>query len=109
MGSRTAKITVAILAAVLATAVAVPALTDQASAGTSAQSSSASQIAADLGAAWNLGNQLEANSNGYPSETAWGNPTVTEALIDKVQAAGCKSIRIPVSYLKNIGPGPNYA
>ncbi|WP_112248949.1 glycoside hydrolase family 5 protein [Kribbella monticola] len=109
MGSRTAKIRVAVLAAVLATAVAVPALTDKAAAGTSAQTSSASQIVADLGAGWNLGNQLEANSNGYPSETAWGNPTVTQALIDKVQAAGFKSIRIPVSYLKNIGAGPNYA
>ncbi|WP_236725401.1 glycoside hydrolase family 5 protein [Amycolatopsis orientalis] len=68
----------------------------------------ASQIVADMGAGWNLGNQLEANSNGYPSETAWGQPTVTQALIDKVKAAGFKTIRIPVSYLNNIGPGPNY-
>ena len=60
----------------------------------------ASQIVADMGAGWNLGNQLEANANGYPSETAWGQPTVTQALIDKVKAAGFKTIRIPVSYLK---------
>ncbi|MEV6873374.1 glycoside hydrolase family 5 protein [Amycolatopsis sp. NPDC051128] len=69
---------------------------------------SASQIVADMGAGWNLGNQLEANANGYPSETAWGLPTVTQALIDKVKAAGFKTIRIPVSYLGYIGPGPNY-
>ncbi|GAA2313266.1 glycoside hydrolase family 5 protein [Streptomyces hawaiiensis] len=79
----------------------------QASADTVAQSS-ASQIVADMGAGWNLGNQLEATTNGYPSETAWGQPTVTQALIDKVRAAGFKTIRIPVSYLGYIGPGPNY-
>lgn len=47
---------------------------------------------------WNLGNQLEANSGGTPSETAWGNPTITEKLIKKVKAQGFKSIRIPVSF-----------
>lgn len=57
---------------------------------------------------WNLGNQLEANSGGTPSETAWGNPTITEKLIKKVKAQGFKSIRIPVSYLSKIGAGPNY-
>lgn len=107
MGSRAGKVRVAVLAAALAIAASVPAMTNQAAADTKAQSS-ASQIVADMGAGWNLGNQLEANSNGYPSETAWGNPVVTQALIDKVKAAGFKSIRIPVSYLKAIGPGPNY-
>mgnify|MGYP002576373203 FL=1 len=58
---------------------------------------------------WNLGNQLEANSGGTPSETAWGNPTITEKLIKQVKAQGFKSIRIPVSYLSKIGAGPNYA
>lgn len=77
-------------------------------AATSAQASAA-QIVADLGAGWNLGNSLEANANGYPSETAWNNPTVTQAMIDKVKAAGFKSIRIPVSYLRHIGPAPDYA
>ncbi|MDT8717374.1 glycoside hydrolase family 5 protein [Clostridium sp. 19966] len=68
----------------------------------------ATQIVSDMGAGWNLGNQLEANSNGVPSETAWGNPTVTQALIQKVKAAGFKTIRIPVSYLNKIGNAPNY-
>ena len=66
------------------------------------------QIVADMGAGWNLGNSLEANSNGIPSETAWNNPTVTQALIDRVQAAGFDTIRIPVSYLNHIGSGPDY-
>ncbi|MBM2621609.1 cellulase family glycosylhydrolase [Actinoplanes sp. LDG1-06] len=68
----------------------------------------ASQLVADMGAGWNLGNSLEASNNGVPSETAWGNPVVTQALIDRVRASGFKTIRIPVSYLGNIGAGPNY-
>lgn len=68
----------------------------------------ASQIVFEMGAGWNLGNQLEASSNGIPNETAWGNPVVTQALIDKVKAAGFKTIRIPVSYLDYIGSGPDY-
>lgn len=57
---------------------------------------------------WNLGNQLESNSDGTPSETAWGNPVITENLIKQVKAQGFKSIRIPVSYLSKIGAGPDY-
>ncbi|MFB9328029.1 cellulase family glycosylhydrolase [Paenibacillus aurantiacus] len=67
-----------------------------------------SQIVFEMGAGWNLGNQLEASSNGTPSETAWGNPAITQALIQKVKAAGFKTIRIPVSYLNYIGSAPNY-
>ncbi|EWM18825.1 glycoside hydrolase family 5 protein [Kutzneria sp. 744] len=107
MARTTRKTRVAFLAALLAVAASASGLATQASAGT-APRSSASQIVADMGAGWNLGNQLEANANGYPSETAWGLPTVTQALIDKVKAAGFKTIRIPVSYLNDIGAGPNY-
>ncbi|MDS0525865.1 cellulase family glycosylhydrolase [Clostridium sp. SHJSY1] len=67
-----------------------------------------SQILPSMGAGWNLGNQLEASNNGVPSETAWGNPTITKALIQQVKAAGFKTIRIPVSYLNKIGSAPNY-
>jgi endoglucanase len=101
------KIRVALLAAALTAAGAVSGVTHQASADTVTQLN-ASQIITDMGAGWNLGNQLEANSNGYPSETVWGQPTITQALIDKVKAAGFKTIRIPVSYLRHIGPGPDY-
>jgi endoglucanase len=107
MASLAGKIRVILLAVLLAVAASVYGTTHQASADTVAQSS-ASQIVADMGAGWNLGNQLEATTNGYPSETAWGQPAVTQALIDKVRAAGFKTIRIPVSYLGYIGPGPNY-
>ncbi|MDX2675065.1 glycoside hydrolase family 5 protein [Streptomyces sp. NY05-11A] len=107
MASLAGKIRVIFLAVLLPVAASVYGTAPQASAETAAQSS-ASQIVADMGAGWNLGNQLEATTNGYPSETAWGQPTVTQALIDKVRAAGFKTIRIPVSYLGYIGPGPNY-
>ncbi len=68
----------------------------------------ATQLVSAMGAGWNLGNQLEAATDGTPSETAWGNPTITPALIQKVKAAGFNSIRIPVSYLSKIGSAPNY-
>jgi endoglucanase len=68
----------------------------------------ASQVVFEMGAGWNLGNQLEATINGIPNETAWGNPEVTPALIQKVKEAGFRTIRIPVSYLDHIGSGPDY-
>jgi endoglucanase len=67
-----------------------------------------SQILAEMGAGWNLGNQLEAVNNGTPGETAWGNPVITKSLIQKVKEAGFKTIRIPVSYFSKIGNAPNY-
>ncbi len=68
----------------------------------------AAQLVAGMGKGWNLGNQLEANINGVPSETAWGNPVVTGALLDRVKASGFSTIRIPVSYLSKIGSAPSY-
>ncbi len=65
-------------------------------------------ITAAMGMGWNLGNQLEASSNKVPSETAWGNPTITEDLIKAVKAQGFNTIRIPVSYLSKIGEAPDY-
>jgi endoglucanase len=52
------------------------------------------QLSALMGAGWNLGNSLEA----IGSETAWGNPATTQAMINAVKAAGFKTIRIPVSW-----------
>jgi endoglucanase len=66
------------------------------------------QLLSDMGTGWNLGNTLEANINGTPNETGWGNPAVTKDFISKVKAAGFKTIRIPVSYLSKIGSGPDY-
>jgi endoglucanase len=107
MSSTSRKAGWAIVAAVLAFGGAAYGVAGPASAAATSQLT-APQLVADMGAGWNLGNQLEANSNGVPSETAWGNPVVTQALIDRVKASGFRTIRIPVSYLGNIGAGPNY-
>ena len=67
-----------------------------------------------LGPGWNLGNQLDAYINwtsdrrDYPDETCWGNQKATQATFDGVKAAGFKSVRIPVSWLRMIGPAPDY-
>ena len=61
-----------------------------------------------MGAGWNLGNTLEANSNGTPSETVWGNPKASSALMKLIKDSGFKTIRIPVSYLSKIGSAPDY-
>ena len=61
---------------------------------------------------WNLGNQFESpvpadagesTDIGYPegsinAETAWGNPRVTEAMIQAVKNAGFNAIRIPIRW-----------
>jgi endoglucanase len=45
---------------------------------------------------WNVGNSLEATGG----ETAWGNPLITQKLIDSVKAAGFNAVRIPVAWSK---------
>lgn len=48
---------------------------------------------------WNLGNTMEAvGISGSASETFWGQPSTTKAMIDSLAASGIKSIRIPVSW-----------
>jgi endoglucanase len=54
------------------------------------------EFASHFGRGWNIGNSLEA----IGGETAWGNPMVTQQLIDSVKAAGFNSIRIPVAWSK---------
>ena len=54
---------------------------------------------------WNLGNSLDATG---ADETSWGNPRVTEALLDGIRAQGFKSIRIPVTWSAHQGGAPNY-
>ncbi len=67
------------------------------------------KIVYNMGAGWNLGNQLEAvNDDGIPSETNWGNPVITKELITLVKNSGFNTIRIPVSYFLRIGEAPDY-
>lgn len=54
---------------------------------------------------WNLGNSFDAVGS---DETAWGNPPVTQALINKIASEGYKSIRIPITFDQRLEDGPNY-
>jgi endoglucanase len=56
--------------------------------------SNAVQLAAKFKLGFNIGNTLEA----IGGETAWGNPQVTQAFVDKVKASGFTAIRIPCSF-----------
>ena len=54
----------------------------------------ATDIANQITVGWNLGNSLES----LPGETGFGNPLVTQQLIDSVKHAGFNAIRIPCSW-----------
>jgi endoglucanase len=68
-------------------------------------SSDITEVVAEMQPGWNLGNSLDAVG---PDETAWGNPRVTQALIQNVAAEGFNSIRIPVTWNEHQGPAPAY-
>ncbi|HKE94347.1 MAG TPA: cellulase family glycosylhydrolase [Povalibacter sp.] len=63
-------------------------------AGTGMREITSLELAQEMSPGWNLGNTLEA----MPSETAWGNPPASQALLNAVRAAGFRSVRIPVSW-----------
>ena len=60
---------------------------------------------------WNLGNTFDAwsdNATGLSSETCWGQPKTTKAMIHGIKQAGFVSIRIPVSWHDHITDATNY-
>jgi aryl-phospho-beta-D-glucosidase BglC (GH1 family) len=58
---------------------------------------------------WNLGNSLDAHNNLDPNETSWGNPRVTQALMNGVAAQGFGAVRIPVTWGYVIDDEQDYA
>jgi hypothetical protein len=54
----------------------------------------APNVASQIKVGWNIGNTLEATGG----ETAWGNPKVTQQLINAVKAAGFNAVRIPCAW-----------
>ena len=76
---------------------------DHAIDGTSVQT-----ITQSLGLGWNLGNNLDAQNNGYSSETAWGNHPATLKTFQAVKAAGFSSVRIPITWMGHIGRAPGF-
>lgn len=57
---------------------------------------------------WDMGNHMDAISNGIASETVWGNPKATQATMDGVKAAGFKAVRICTTWEGHIGAAPAY-
>ncbi len=100
--------------------------------GVNAADKTAIEIVNDMGLGWNLGNTFDcsggsetyfglgwvADENGNmgtgwidkaswnvnSTETMWGNPVTTKAMIDAVHAEGFNSIRIPVTWFENSDP-----
>jgi endoglucanase len=53
-------------------------------------------LAREMVPGWNAGNSLDA----IGGETAWGNPPISQKLIDSVKEAGFRSIRLPIAWSK---------
>lgn len=72
----------------------------------------AQETVTDMGFGWNLGNSLDSysgttfgsNRGSTSSETAWGNPATTKAMIDMVKQSGVKTIRVPVTWYEHMDP-----
>jgi endoglucanase len=52
------------------------------------------ELAKEMVPGWNVGNSLDA----IGGETAWGNPKISQRLIDSIRAAGFHAVRIPVAW-----------
>ena len=75
----------------------------------------ASQLLDEITIGWNLGNTLDATTTSWlpnptpaQSETAWGCPMTTKAMIDKVKEGGFNTVRVPVSWIDHTGSAPEY-
>lgn len=72
----------------------------------------AAETVADMGFGWNLGNSFDSysgttigsNIGSTSSETAWGNPATTKAMIDMVKDSGVETIRVPVTWYEHMDP-----
>ncbi len=66
---------------------------------------SADQITEEMKIGWNIGNSLDATpstSDVTKHETAWGNPVVTQELIDAVKAKGFNTVRVPTTWYPHV-------
>lgn len=80
------------------TAAAKPASNEKTSGGFNKDITSM-ELVSKIKVGWNLGNSLDAlGGSGLSSETAWGNPKTTKAMIDDIKDMGFNAVRIPVSW-----------
>lgn len=59
-------------------------------------------------AGWNVGNTLDSHNSVTGGETGWGNPQINQVLLNGVKAAGYDMVRVPVTYMAQIGDAPDY-
>lgn len=88
----------------------------------SAQTEDAFTAVKRMGAGWNLGNTLDANSGDTTNmwiehwtdrtpadyETSWGQPVATRELIHMFHEAGFNAIRVPVTWYPHLGAKFNF-
>jgi endoglucanase len=66
---------------------------------------SALNFVENLGAGWNLGNTLDAHAPGLTTlstETCWGQPSTTQAMMAGLKASGITTVRIPVTWHNHV-------
>jgi endoglucanase len=56
----------------------------------------------------NIGNTLDAYTNGRANEIGWGNPRINQELFDGIKKAGFDIVRIPITWMGYIGPAPDH-
>nr|QJT73066.1 Cel2 [uncultured bacterium] len=75
-------------------------------------SNDAMAVTAMLGFGWNLGNHFDSHNNGEKVPASWGSwwdkATPTEALYQKMAAAGVSTVRMPVTWGPWEGEAPTY-
>lgn len=68
--------------------------TNPLAADSSGMPSNAMELAGKIHLGWNIGNTMEA----LGSETAWGNPIVSDELLQLVKQSGFNAVRIPIAW-----------
>ena len=69
------------------------------------------ELTADMAPGINLWNTLDAacgSPAGLESETCWGNPVTTLAMISDLKERGFKTLRLPVTWYNHMEGAPNY-
>ena len=98
----TAKKTLSVITAVAIFAIAalMTMCVTQVASAAEISGNTATELVSFIGTGWNLGNSLDATGGGnsLSSETSWGNPKTTKAMIDAVKKQGFNAVRVPVSW-----------